>query len=348
MGDLPLISVLIVNYNYAHFLGTAIDSVLNSTYDRYEIVVCDDGSSDDSPEIIKRYAREHPDKIRYRLKENGGVASALNAAFAMARGDIIALLDADDYFAPNKLERVAREFTEHPDVGLVVHQMVKFVEPGEMTGLIPQFGGLDSGWLRDKLLATGGHWSFAPASGLVLSRAAAEAVFPIPEDRFRSEADSYIFTQAPMFWPVGAISEPLSYYRQHSSNLTSSERVTPEWAERVVRGIERMCDALAATARANNLPPPDPNQNPVYTEMSFVRDYLTAQPLRVLAADLRKAWRAALRVRTADRGKVTVKPVLLTLVLLLPRRLGARLLELVYLPSAARRWIAERIVALRR
>src|SRR6266404_4268062 len=99
--SLPVISVVITTYNYGRFVEECVDSVLAQDYpsDRVEVIVVDDGSTDDTAERVKRYGT----RIEYLRKANGGQASALNAGFAKARGEIISLLDADDYFLPGKL-----------------------------------------------------------------------------------------------------------------------------------------------------------------------------------------------------------------------------------------------------
>lgn len=343
-SGMPLVSVLIVNYNYARFLGEAVESVFSQTYRNFEIVICDDGSTDRSPEVISGYATDHPTVIRPVLKSNGGVASALNAAFAVASGEVIAILDADDRFFPVKLERVVGELRAAPNAGLVVNRMVKFGDDGEMTGLIPQVGGLDSGHIRDDLLAAGGHWSFSPASGISLRRDCADKVFPIPEQEFRTEADAYIFTQAPMFFDVRALSEPLSYYRLHSSNVTASEHIDPAYARRIIAGIEKMCGALADTARALGLRDPRLEDNPTYTEMVLVRDYLENRGRIVVLKDLKRFWRAAYRCKSADRLRWRLKPLIMTTLLAMPRSLGAKVLESMYLPTGLRASIARRLV----
>ncbi len=88
------ISVLINNYNYARFLPACIDSVLAQDYADFEIIVVDDGSTDDSRDIIASYGT----RIVPVLKENGGQASSFNAGFAASSGQILCLLDADDAF----------------------------------------------------------------------------------------------------------------------------------------------------------------------------------------------------------------------------------------------------------
>src|SRR3954454_21549841 len=105
----PLVSIIINNYNYARFLKEAIDSALNQTYPLTEVVVVDDGSSDESRGIIANYGN----RIISVLKENGGQASALNAGVSACRGDILCFLDSDDYFYPDKVAHVIDFFCAH-------------------------------------------------------------------------------------------------------------------------------------------------------------------------------------------------------------------------------------------
>src|SRR5688500_10169891 len=92
----PLASVIINNYNYGRYLGAAIDSALAQTYPHTEVVVVDDGSTDDSRQVIAGYG----ERVVPVLKENGGQASAFNAGFAASRGDVVLFLDADDLLLP--------------------------------------------------------------------------------------------------------------------------------------------------------------------------------------------------------------------------------------------------------
>src|SRR5229473_6986834 len=104
----PLVTVLITTYNYGRFIEEAIDSVFSQEYppDKIQILVVDDGSTDDTSERIKKYGS----RIEYFYKPNGGQASALNFGIAKARGEIVTLLDADDFFLPGKLARVVEAF----------------------------------------------------------------------------------------------------------------------------------------------------------------------------------------------------------------------------------------------
>ena len=97
----PLVSIVIVNYNYARFLPAAIDSALNQTHPRVEVIVIDDGSADDSPQIIHRYGTG----ISFLLKQNEGADAGRNDGFAMSAGDIVCFLDADDTLRSSAIAR---------------------------------------------------------------------------------------------------------------------------------------------------------------------------------------------------------------------------------------------------
>ena len=112
------ISVLICTYNYARYLPQCLMSVLNQTHRPDEIIVLDDGSSDDTPQLMTKF----PD-VRYAYQENTGKAVAFGRAFSLSTGDIVCHLDADDYWEPDKLEKVLRHFERNPKLGGVLHEV---------------------------------------------------------------------------------------------------------------------------------------------------------------------------------------------------------------------------------
>ena len=112
---MPKVSVIIPVYNGEQYLAEAIDSVLEQTYPDLEIIVVDDGSTDQSAEIVKSYGN----RTRYIYKENGGTASAMNLGCARAKGTFIAWLSADDAFLPNKISKQVEILDNNPKVGLV-------------------------------------------------------------------------------------------------------------------------------------------------------------------------------------------------------------------------------------
>ena len=106
------LTILINNHNYATYLRESTDSALEQTYPRIEVVVVDDGSTDESAEIIRSYG----DRIVPVFKSNGGQASAFNAGFAHSTGDIICLLDSDDVFEPQKAAEIVNAYQEFQDI----------------------------------------------------------------------------------------------------------------------------------------------------------------------------------------------------------------------------------------
>ncbi|MDJ0573151.1 MAG: glycosyltransferase [Pleurocapsa sp. MO_192.B19] len=111
----PRVGVIIPTYNCDRYIVQAIESVLKQEGCTYEIIVIDDGSTDSTEKILEPYS----DRIRYIRQKNKGVAAARNHGIAIAKADLIAFLDADDYFLPGKLARQAEILTKRPDLGIV-------------------------------------------------------------------------------------------------------------------------------------------------------------------------------------------------------------------------------------
>lgn len=109
----PIVSVVIPAYNAAWCVGRAIDSVLAQDFRDYELIVVDDGSTDDTPAVLASYG----DRIRVVRKPNGGMSSARNAGISEARGEFIAFLDADDWWLPGKLAKQASLHQARPEIG---------------------------------------------------------------------------------------------------------------------------------------------------------------------------------------------------------------------------------------
>lgn len=110
-----LVSVVIPTYNHAQFVGEAVDSVLAQTYRPIEVIVVDDGSTDSTADVLASYA----DKIQYIHQENRGLSAARNAGIARAKGEWIALLDADDLWSPDKIQLQIDAAARHPEFTLI-------------------------------------------------------------------------------------------------------------------------------------------------------------------------------------------------------------------------------------
>ena len=115
-------SVIIPAYNAASYLKECIDSVLNQTFKNLEIIVVDDGSTDDTPDILKKYS----DAVIWVKQENAGPSAARNRGLEIAKGKYLCFLDADDRYKPNHLEKLVTFLEDHPDLGYVFSDLELF------------------------------------------------------------------------------------------------------------------------------------------------------------------------------------------------------------------------------
>lgn len=220
MNKNPLVSILINNYNYGCFLGDAIDSAIHQTYPNIEVIVVDDGSTDNSREVIEAYA----DKIIPILKKNGGQASAFNAGFAASQGDIILLLDSDDIFSSEKVQEVVQVFERNSEVGWCFHPQtlidtdknVIFTENYDqsLSGEYDIRQQIKRGKLRKYLPSFG----LPATSGICFHRSLLEKILPMPEVDTISLSDSYIKYLSLALAKGFVLAKPLSSQRIHENN----------------------------------------------------------------------------------------------------------------------------------
>lgn len=211
-----LVSILINNYNYAQYLEEAIASALTQTYDVVEVVVVDDGSSDESQRIIEKFG----DRVVPVFKQNGGQASAINAGFQECRGEVIFLLDADDCFKPDKVARAIELFDKHPGSGWCFHELEEVDQDGQpIKRSRRKITNLEVVNLRH-ILTEGKnftHW-FPATSGLGFRRKILNKILPMSES-FTVSADALIRLAAIYLSPGILSPEMLATHRQHGKNL---------------------------------------------------------------------------------------------------------------------------------
>ena len=209
----PLVSINVINYNYARFLRLAIDSALAQTYPSVEVIVVDDGSTDQSREVIESYGI----RIASVFKRNGGHGSALNAGFAASRGEVVMFLDADDELLPTTVAEVMKAW--RPGVAKVQFQLEMVNANGNLLGRrAPEFEGfLPNGDMRDLIRRCGGYPT-APSSGNAFSRAVLEKLMPLDEQDWAAIAEKPLVALAPFFGDIVSLPESLGRYRIHEAN----------------------------------------------------------------------------------------------------------------------------------
>lgn len=199
----PLVSIIIPSYNMGGLVVRAVESVLNQTYKEIEIIVVDDGSTDDTRLQLEPYK----ERITYLYKTNGGVCSARNAGLRQAKGEYLGLLDSDDCYMPEKVQRCLDFLQKNTDYGFV-HTDIYFVDrDGEVLGRSNHPKSRHIGWITDKLLM--GNFIANPTNFFrreCYERCGGyeEALFP--------PGDWDLWLRISRYYKIGYIDMPLSKY----------------------------------------------------------------------------------------------------------------------------------------
>jgi glycosyltransferase involved in cell wall biosynthesis len=203
------VSVIIPTFNYADYVGDAIESVIAQSCAAKEIIVVDDGSTDDTRARVSSFGA----KVKYVYQRNGGISSARNTGIGLATGDIIAFLDSDDTWHPRKLEEQVRVANDQPECGLIASEST-LADP-------PVWGGSDSARVipitLEQLIRRG---RFSPSSVLV-RRKCFEHVGRF-DVRHGPAADRDMWIRIAAKYPVALLSTPLCWYRLHGNNMSKA------------------------------------------------------------------------------------------------------------------------------
>ena len=202
MGERPLVTVVIPAFEAEALLPEALESVLAQDYERREVIVVDDGSTDGTPAVASRYP------VKCVRQPNRGLAAARNAGVTAGEGSLVAFLDADDLWLPGKLSAEVAYLVAHPELGYVLSRMQRVLMPGA-----PWPPGTPAEWFEEPQPGT------LPSSGLV-RRSVLEAVGPF-DSRFRAGPDTEWHaraTDAGVRWEM--LPEVLVHYRIHGANMS--------------------------------------------------------------------------------------------------------------------------------
>lgn len=224
-AEKPLrVDIVVNNYNYGRFVADAIDSALEQSYPHVRVIAVDDGSNDDSVEVIAGYG----DRVFTVAKENGGQGSAFNAGFVAGDGDIVIFLDADDLLDPLIAARVADAFTATPEAAKVQWQLELADIDGRPTGVIKPglHLPLPEGDMRRAELAFSFDIAWTATSGNAYPRWALRELLPMPEPDYRIAADAYLQHLPALLGPVVSINDVGALRRVHGAN--AHEQATHE------------------------------------------------------------------------------------------------------------------------
>lgn len=210
------VSIVVNNHGYARYLPAAIESALGQRHGAIHVIVVDDGSRDESRQIIASYG----ERVTPVLKERGGQASALNAGYARADADVVMFLDADDTLDPEAAGRVAAAFDGGTDVARVHFRLRVVDAAGTPSGAVKPEARLPlpRGDLGPQTLRCPFDGPWLPTSGNAFSSDVLRALLPIPEDEYGICADWYLVHVSSLYGRVEAIDETLGCYRVHGAN----------------------------------------------------------------------------------------------------------------------------------
>ena len=294
---MPLVTAAIPTYNRARFLAAALESVFAQTFADYEVVVVDDGSTDETPAVLEQYL----DRIRYFRQENTGRSGARNACIRAARGRYISFLDSDDAWLPRKLELQVPILEARPEVGMVHGHVDMIDEAGRPLPAQTEF--------HHRL------WSAAHRHGVTYARYALECRCFSSTATFRAQAfekvglydtalaldDFELYLRIALDYEIVFLDSPVACYRSHGENMDPTELTLGQ--------IQGALKHLAILEERPDVPDAAEARRNLY--VTLARSY------NVLG-DQQNARRFAVRALQPDR--LGVEMLRRTLVSLLPRR----------------------------
>lgn len=211
---MSLVSIIVPAYNQARYLGLAVQSVLNQTYPELEVIIVDDGSTDDTAVVARGFSDA---RVRYVHQANRGLSGARNTGLRQARGEFLTFLDSDDLFLPDKLARLVAEFERYPEAGLAAGQAVPVDQHGQRIGKI-----FDSRLPEDPAQLVLGNPLHV---GSVMLRRFWQERVGFFDESLRSYEDWDMWLRlARVGCPMTSVAHPVSLYRFHTAQMTRDGR----------------------------------------------------------------------------------------------------------------------------
>lgn len=230
----PLVSILITNYNYASFVSATIESALQQDYPNCEVIVVDDGSTDNSKTVLSSYRKQ----INCIFQDNGGQSAALNRAFSASQGEIICLLDADDLYCTTKVSAIVQLLQRLPDLDWCFHLSKMMDLNGRRIESQVQTQYESGIWDYRACIKQGKSLPFCPCttSSLCFRRTFFESLAPIPEV-IKITSDNYLKLAASMTGKGFLLNQELAIQKIHGNNAYTLRNDKPELKAEVMISI---------------------------------------------------------------------------------------------------------------
>lgn len=209
-----LVSIVVPTYNRAHMIETTVKSILNQTYKDIEIIIVDDGSTDDTEDVVRKIAHGSAMPIRYFSKPNGGCSSARNMGVRMAEGECIAFLDSDDQFTPNAIESLVAVM-EKSGADFVYSPSIEVNERGVEMFALPAAPGQPELFAREHFMT-----ALARSCCILYCRKIFDSLTFLETERYNEDTD---FLQKVAITYTAAYSDiPTAKVFQHGANKSSN------------------------------------------------------------------------------------------------------------------------------
>jgi glycosyltransferase involved in cell wall biosynthesis len=235
------LSIVIPNYNYADYVGKAIESALAVDWPEVEVIAVDDGSTDGSAEVIRSFGN----RIQAVYQQNATQRVACNVGYSMSTGEAVMFLDSDDMVDPSIMQEVARVW--RPGLSKVQVQMMRVNSEGRpMNSVFPAFNPMPTpekitAWFRET-----SAYPTPPGSGNIYARSFLDKLFPL-DDSCGSFSDSACLAAAPLLGDVETIPKPLVSYRVHGRNDSSLTKDPSRFVREILRAHARCSYAFRQT-----------------------------------------------------------------------------------------------------
>jgi hypothetical protein len=221
----PRVSIIVPSYNHGRFLRQRLDSILNQTYQDYEVFVLDDASTDDTPQVLQEYAGRPRLQLIFHQKNGGSVFRQWNAGVALARGEYVWIAESDDYADTRFLEELVAVLDRHPDVGLVKCRSTTVDEDSHAVRNSAEHPA-SRDWSKDFVISGQEdcrlqllHGNSVVNASAVLFRRRVYLDAGWAEESYRMCGDWLQWAKMMLKADLAYVAKPLNYYRSHASTV---------------------------------------------------------------------------------------------------------------------------------